>query len=212
MIVGKCDSFDVLDFIMQGTIRSYLDPEEEPFKAVSDDEDTVEPVIVQAQERYNQLRERYITLKTMTESLKEQISSEKEELSKELKATLEMQRRNVHVCGNICIANKEEYKRNMEVFKNFIFFQSIADNLENIVKRKNYESLISEVENKCNLELLKIKENMTILKPLKDIASRWGKEKREEKICVGDASGDRLNDETEIVPLKEINKLKIDEH
>lgn len=200
---------------MRNTIQSYLDSEEGSLKATSDDEDEVEPIIIQAQGKYNQLQERYITLKTMTESLKEQISSEKLKLEKELKATVEIQgemrKRNVHICGDKCVTN-EGYKRNMDLFRNFLFFQNISDNLENIRKRKNYESLISEVENKCNLELLKIKENMTILKPLQDIASRWGKEEQVEKICVAGASGDRVIDEVEFLPVKETNTLEIDEN
>lgn len=129
------------------------------------------PLFQQIDSHYSTLNERIIALKAEFRTLKEQILFEKEQWMNELKETVQLERelkerQQKHT-------DDSDYKRRIELFKDFMFFTQSSKNLERYVQEHNYEQWLRDVENKCNMELEKIRHSMTRLKPLKEIASTW---------------------------------------
>lgn len=161
---------------MKDPINSYcrsLEPIEE-----TDFEDS--HPITEIESKHNNLNDRVVALKAITDSLKEQIQSEKELWNKELEETIKLEKeiqKKREAQHKMITLNEGEFKRKMEIFRDFVFFCQANNHLEKLVKKNNYSQWLAEVENECETELDKIQQSLTALRPLQEIVSSWNKEK-----------------------------------
>lgn len=143
----------------------------------------------------NKMKERIAQCKNIIESLKLQLNEEKEKLKNEKKAqqtepprcktlTAEM---NVVDYGNssmysasvdsklYCDESLVEYEKQLQKYQNTL---NIAQNeKKNAIRKqmlaKAFKLKLMEVENQCNIELLRVKQSLQCLEPLQMIANKW---------------------------------------
>lgn len=191
---------------------------EDVFRNIKDENDIdvdleEHPLIIEIQDKYNQLNERFISLKAITETLKNQLEREKELWKQELKETIEMEKQfkeqqKKHY--EMMIPDESEIKRKFEIFRDFLFFTQATENIEKMTRKNNYQQWLSEVESECSLELDRIQMSLTALRPLKEIAAKWkgvlGSEMGEERDKGAD--GDKKMSNESLCDIKEIINCK----
>ncbi|KAG5891831.1 hypothetical protein JTB14_035853 [Gonioctena quinquepunctata] len=175
----------------------------EPFPLFEENSEEPEAydLLYDIQCRQNNLNERIISLKATTETLKNQILSEKGLWTEELKETvkLEKQLKEKHDSMNKLTAFEEdEFKRKLEVFKDFLFFSQTSQNLKKIIRENSYQQWLADLNSECNLELDKIGQSLTALQPLKKIASEWNIHSEADSGISENKDSDGANQEAEI--------------
>ncbi|KAM3967345.1 uncharacterized protein ACR2FA_011690 [Aphomia sociella] len=92
-----------------------------------------------------------------------------------------------------CDENLMEYEKQLQKYQNTLNMAQLQK--KNVIRKqmmaKAYRLKILEVENQCNIELLRVKQNLQCLEPLQMIASKW-------KCNTDDASYDLNN--FELIP------------
>lgn len=171
----------------------------EDVEGVNDPEIT--PQVIDQTE--NKMKERIAQCKNIIESLKLQLSEEKEKLKLEKKPQQTEQPRYktlsadmyVEDSGNssvysvsvdsklYCDESLIEYEKQLQKYQNTL---NIAQNeKKNAIRKqmlaKAFKLKLMEVENQCNIELLRVKQSLQCLEPLQMIANKW-KTNNEENI------------------------------
>lgn len=141
------------------------------------------------------MKERISQCKNIIESLKLQLSEEKEKLKTVKSPRLNEQPRcktlnaemNVEDYGNssmysasvdsklYCDESLIEYEKQLQKYQNTL---NIAQNeKKNAIRKqmlaKAFKLKLMEVENQCNIELLRVKQSLQCLEPLQMIANKW---------------------------------------
>ncbi|XP_074029454.1 uncharacterized protein [Leptinotarsa decemlineata] len=151
----------------------------EPFPLsleIQDEPEATEDLLQEIQNRHNNLNERVISLKAITDTIKSKISLEKTLWLQELNETVKLEkqlkerRESLH---SLTALKEDEYKRKLEVFKDFLFFSQTSDNLKKILRENGYKQWLNDISDDCSSELDKISQSLTALKPLKKIVSQW---------------------------------------
>ncbi|KOB70802.1 Uncharacterized protein OBRU01_14636 [Operophtera brumata] len=160
--------------------------------------DKITPQLIEENEI--KMKERIAQCKNVIESLKLQLSEEKEKLNKEKKfqrpepprcvtsynkpSNYEM---NVEDYGNssmysasvnsklCCDESLIEYEKQLQKYQSTL---TLAQNeKKNAIRKqmlaKAFKLKLMEVENQCNIELLRVKQSLQCLEPLQMIASKW---------------------------------------
>lgn len=138
-----------------------------------------------AHKRQIELQERFLSLQNVVNGLRAQLAQEKALWRKELK---ELWR-----CGHKFECCTEYFDDNSECsydFNAYEYEKRVAEYQDSIARAQaqrrmalqrqmainNYRQRLLEVENMCNLELLRVKQNVQFLQPLQLIASEWNKD------------------------------------
>lgn len=115
---------------------------------------------------YNQqLRDRIIMLRATLYELKKQLKEEKESWNREIQ--------------HICNSQQETYTDNFRFTQNMTYeeikqmHQESKATLQRQLAITNYKRRLLEVENMCNMELMRVKQSVKFLQPLQDIVSEW---------------------------------------
>lgn len=163
------------------------------------------PLITEYEAKYNRFNERFISLKAIIETLKNQMEKEQELWKKELQETKKMEklfkeqeRKNYEML----MADESEIKRKYELFRDFLFFTQANENIDKLVRKNNIQEWLSEVESECSLELDRIQNSLTALKPLREMAAKWKDEVFINEIGADgdkDAAGEKQNEESSVL-------------
>lgn len=155
--------------------------------------DKITPQVIDQKEI--KMKERIAQCKNIIESLKLQLNEEKEKIKTEKNPQLPEQPRystgnaelNVEDYGNssmysasvdsklYCDESLIEYEKQLQKYQNTL---SIAQNeKKNAIRKqmlaKAFKLKLMEVENQCNIELLRVKQSLQCLEPLQMIANKW---------------------------------------
>ncbi|XP_057672129.1 uncharacterized protein LOC130903809 [Diorhabda carinulata] len=181
---------------------------EETASCDSETDDAVNNLLRTVRIKQYELSKKIINLKASTETLKEQLIAEKKKWLQEIQETLQLERRmkNEQIKSMVHL-DESEKQRKLEIFKEYLFFTTTTMNLEKELKKKNYQDWLSEIANECNHELSRVQDSLTVLKPLKDMASKWSFDENQDQINEtqekgqGDASTEQENTNMSVEPL-----------
>ncbi|XP_045494146.1 uncharacterized protein LOC123693190 [Colias croceus] len=170
----------------------------------------------------NNLKERIKQCRNIIESLKLELNQEKSRLEKDIKASHDGQeiKTNSDTTSYLdvpcspdfyttsvedkltCDENLIQYEKQLQRYQNTLNMAQIEK--KNAIRKhmiaKAYKLKLLEVENQCNIELLRVKQSLQCLEPLQMIASKW-------KSNVDDFSYDLNNFELIPAMYPELNAL-----
>lgn len=141
-----------------------------------------------AHKRQIDLQERFLSLQNIVNDLREQLAEEKRLWRKELKELWRYGRKfeccteyfDDYVDNSECSydLNAYEYERRVAEYQDSIARAQAQRRmaLQRQMAVNNYRRRLLEVENMCNLELLRVKQNVQFLQPLQLIASEWNRD------------------------------------
>lgn len=147
-------------------------------------------------EHENNLKERINQCRNIIESLKLELSQEKARLEMESKITqptLDEPKETIDAINQLevtcrpdlystCVENKLtcdenliQYEKQLQRYQNTLNMAQIEK--KNAIRKqmiaKAYKLKLLEVENQCNIELLRVKQSLQCLEPLQIIANKW---------------------------------------
>ncbi|XP_038220067.1 uncharacterized protein LOC119838272 [Zerene cesonia] len=142
----------------------------------------------------NNLKQRIKQCRNIIESLKLELNQEKSRLEKDTKASNDIQELKTNSDATsysdipyssdfytsvedklTCDENLLEYEKQLQRYQNTLNMAQIEK--KNAIRKhmiaKAYKLKLLEVENQCNIELLRVKQSLQCLEPLQMIASKW---------------------------------------
>lgn len=127
---------------------------------------------------YNeQLRNRINQLRDTMQDLKAQLKDEKDNWEKEIQQLNNPENNQVQIDvtpSNNDLSTSTLINTGLPVYEapmDYIHVES--KNLQRQLAISNYRRRLLEVENMCNLELMRVKQNVTFLQPLRMMANEW---------------------------------------
>ncbi|XP_050667679.1 uncharacterized protein LOC126967231 [Leptidea sinapis] len=160
---------------------------EDELKSKTDDDKVVE--IHENNENRSDLVERIGQCRSIIESLKLQLNQEKARITQESKVSHyippEPETSNYSTPSDIyggcidsklaCDENLMEYEKQLEKYQNTLNMAQLEK--KNAIRKqmlaRAFKLKLMELENQCNIELLRVKQSLQCLKPLQMIANNW---------------------------------------